>query len=107
MLADGYVTRRGRRGALLHYDAVNRRLRGRRGAKLTTVTNAGTIPDQFDSEVELVPEGVKVGTLNEDFALESLPGDIVQLGNTSDLNLKIDTDRWIGDDPKGKKQTRK
>ncbi|HSW14367.1 MAG TPA: DEAD/DEAH box helicase, partial [Solimonas sp.] len=71
MLADGYSTRRGRRGALLHYDAINRRLRARRGAKLTTVTNAGVIPDQFDYEVELAPEGLRIGTLNEDFAFES------------------------------------
>ncbi|NKF22280.1 DEAD/DEAH box helicase [Solimonas marina] len=101
MLADGYVTRRGRRGALLHYDAVNRRLRGRRGAKLTTVTNAGTIPDQFDSDVELAPEGLRVGTLNEDFAFESLPGDIVQLGNTSYRILKVETGRVIVEDAKG------
>lgn len=105
MLADGYVTRRGRRGALLHYDAVNRRLRGRRGAKLTTVTNAGTIPDQFDSEVELAPEGLRVGTLNEDFAFESLPGDIVQLGNTSYRILKIETGRVIVEDAKGQPPT--
>ncbi len=101
MLADGYSTRRGRRGALLHYDAVNRRLRARRGAKLTVVTNAGTIPDQFDYEVELVPEGLRIGTLNEDFAFESLPGDIVQLGNTSYRVLKIETGRVFVEDAKG------
>jgi ATP-dependent Lhr-like helicase len=105
MLADGYVTRRGRRGALLHYDAVNRRLRGRRGARLTAVTNAGTIPDQFDSEVELAPEGQRVGTLNEDFAFESLPGDIVQLGNTSYRILKIETGRVLVEDAKGQPPT--
>ncbi|NGY05122.1 DEAD/DEAH box helicase [Solimonas terrae] len=105
MLADGYVTRRGRRGALLHHDAVNRRLRGRRGAKLTTVTNAGTIPDQFDYEVELVPEGLRVGTLNEDFAFESLPGDIVQLGNTSYRIVKIETGRVLVEDAKGQPPT--
>ncbi|HEY9381083.1 MAG TPA: DEAD/DEAH box helicase, partial [Burkholderiales bacterium] len=101
MLADGYSTRRGRRGALLHYDAVNRRLRARRGAKLTVVTNAGTIPDQFDYEVELVPEGLRIGTLNEDFAFESLPGDIVQLGNTSYRVLKVETGRVFVEDAKG------
>ncbi|MEW6169389.1 MAG: helicase-related protein, partial [Pseudomonadota bacterium] len=101
MLADGYSTRRGRRGALLHYDAVNRRLRGRRGAKLTAVTNAGTIPDQFDSDVILAPEDLRIGTLNEDFAFESLPGDIVQLGNTSYRILKIETGRVIVEDAKG------
>src|SRR6185503_3890923 len=56
MLADGYSTRRGRRGAYLHYDAVNRVLRARRGARLSAVTNAGVIPDQFDYEVVLLPE---------------------------------------------------
>ncbi|MGH8446322.1 MAG: helicase-related protein, partial [Solimonas sp.] len=101
MLADGYATRRGRRGALLHYDQVNRRLRGRRGAKLTTVTNAGTIPDQFDYEVVLAPEDLRIGTLNEDFAFESLPGDIVQLGNTSYRILKVETGRVIVEDAKG------
>ncbi|SER14031.1 ATP-dependent helicase Lhr and Lhr-like helicase [Solimonas aquatica] len=101
MLADGYATKRGRRGALLHYDAVHRMLRARRGAKLVAVSNAGTIPDQFDSEVELVPEGVRIGTLNEDFAFESLPGDIVQLGNTSYRILKIETGRVIVEDAKG------
>ena len=101
MLADGYSTRRGRRGALLHYDAVNRMLRGRRGAKLTAVTNAGVIPDQFDYEVELQPEGLRVGTLNEDFAFESLPGDIVQLGNTSYRILKVETGRVLVEDARG------
>src|SRR5581483_8324014 len=80
MLADGYTTRRGRRGAYLHYDAVNRVLRARRGARLTAVTNAGVIPDQFDYEVVLTPEGHRVGTLNEDFAFESIAGDIFWLG---------------------------
>src|SRR5439155_273980 len=55
MLAEGYATRRGRRGAYLHYDAVTRVLRGRRGAKLTAVTNAGVIPDQFDYDVVHLP----------------------------------------------------
>jgi ATP-dependent Lhr-like helicase len=101
MLADGYSTKRGRRGALLHYDAVNQVIRGRRGAKLTTVTNAGTIPDQFDSDVILVPDDLRIGTLNEDFAFESLPGDIVQLGNTSYRILKVETGRVIVEDAKG------
>ncbi len=101
MLADGYSTRRGRRGALLHLDAVNRRLRGRRGAKLTAVTNAGVIPDQFDYEVQLADSGLRIGTLNEDFAFESLPGDIVQLGNTSYRILKVETSRVLVEDAKG------
>ncbi len=73
MLADGFHTRRGRRGAYLHRDAVNGVLRPRRGARLTAVTNGGAIPDQFDYDVILQPEGLFVGTLNEDFAFESMP----------------------------------
>ncbi len=105
MLADGYTTRRGRRGAYLHYDAVNRVLRARRGAKLTAVTNAGVIPDQFDYEVTLVPEGHRVGTLNEDFAFESIPGDIFQLGNTSYRIAKIETGKVYVEDAKGQPPT--
>jgi ATP-dependent Lhr-like helicase len=101
MLAQGFSTRRGRRGAYLHHDAVNGRLRARRGAKLTAVTNGGAIPDQFDYEVMLSPEGLKVGTLNEDFAFESLPGDIFQLGNTSYRILKIEQGKVYVEDAKG------
>jgi ATP-dependent helicase Lhr and Lhr-like helicase len=101
MLADGYSTRRGRRGAYLHYDAVNRVLRARRGARLAAVTNAGVIPDQFDYDVVLLPEEHRVGTLNEDFAFESLPGDIFQLGNTSYRIVKVETGKVMVEDAKG------
>lgn len=101
MLADGYTTRRGRRGAYLHYDAVNRVLRARRGARIAAVTNAGVIPDQFDYDVVLQPEGHRVGTLNEDFAFESLPGDIFQLGNTSYRIAKVETGKVLVEDAKG------
>src|SRR5204862_483943 len=83
MLADGFSTRRGRRGALIHYDAVNKMLRGRRGARLTAITSGGTIPDNADYSVLLEPEDQIIGTVNEDFAVESLAGDIFQLGNKS------------------------
>jgi ATP-dependent Lhr-like helicase len=83
MLADGFTTHRGRRSAHLHFDRVNDVLRGRRGASLTAVTNGGAIPDQFDYDVVLLPSELAVGTLNEDFAFESMAGDIFQLGNTS------------------------
>ena len=83
MLGDGYTTRRGRRGALIHYDAVNRMLRGRRGARLTALTSGGTIPDTADYQVLLEPDNQFIGTVNEDFAVESLAGDVFQLGNTS------------------------
>jgi len=105
MLADGYATRRGRRGAHLHHDAVNHVLRGRRGAKLTAVTNGGVIPDQFDYDVVLMPEGHRVGTLNEDFSFESLPGDIFQLGNTSWRIVKVETGKVYVEDAKGQPPT--
>jgi ATP-dependent helicase Lhr and Lhr-like helicase len=91
MLADGFTTHRGRRSAHLHFDRVNDVLRGRRGASLTAITNGGAIPDQFDYDVVLLPSEHPIGTLNEDFAFESMPGDIFQLGNTSYRILKIET----------------
>jgi ATP-dependent Lhr-like helicase len=81
MLSDGFHTQRGRRSAYLHRDAVNGLLRPRKGAKLTALTNGGAIPDQFDYDVIMQPEGLFVGTLNEDFAFESLPGDIFVSAN--------------------------
>ena len=101
MLAEGYTTRRGRRGAYLHRDAVNGRLRARRGARLTALTNGGVIPDQFDYEVVLLPEGFRIGTLNEDFAFESIPGDIFQLGNTSYRICKVAEGKVFAEDAKG------
>jgi ATP-dependent helicase Lhr and Lhr-like helicase len=83
MLADGFTTRRGRRGALLHHDAINGMLRGRRGARTTALTSGGTIPDTADYQVVLEPENHMIGTVNEDFAVESMAGDVFQLGNTS------------------------
>src|SRR6202007_2895127 len=76
MLAAGYSTRRGRHGALIHYDGVNHKARGRRGARLTAITSGGTIPDTADYAVILEPQAQLVGTVNEDFAIESLQGDI-------------------------------
>ena len=90
MLAEGFSTRRGRRGALLHVDLVNRVVSARKGARLTALTNGGAIPDLFDYDVVLEPEGVFVGTLNEDFAFESLAGDVFQLGNASYRILRVE-----------------
>ncbi len=89
MLADGFTTRRGRRGALIHYDPVNGRLRGRRGARLLAITSGGAIPDTADYRVVLEPDGTFLGTVNEDFAVESLAGDIFQLGNLSWRILRV------------------
>ncbi|GIX21883.1 MAG: ATP-dependent DNA helicase [Gammaproteobacteria bacterium] len=90
MLTEGYAPQRGRRRAHLSRDEVNGRLRARRGARLAAITNAGAIPDSFDYEVRLDPEDRPIGTLNEDFAVESLPGDIVQLGNQPYRILRIE-----------------
>jgi ATP-dependent Lhr-like helicase len=89
MLAEGFTTRRGRRGALVHHDAVNGRIRGRRGARLLAITSGGAIPDTADYRVVLEPEGTFLGTVNEDFAVESLAGDIFQLGNLSWRILRV------------------
>jgi ATP-dependent Lhr-like helicase len=90
MLAEGFSTRRGRRGALLHHDAVNHMLRARKGARLTAITSGGAIPDNADYRVMLEPESIVVGSVNEDFAVESLQGDVFQLGNTSYRILRVE-----------------
>src|SRR6185369_3400324 len=76
MLAEGFSTRRGRRAAYLHHDAVNGRLRARKGARIAAVTSGGAIPDTADFHVVLEPSGTFIGTVNEDFAVESLAGDV-------------------------------
>jgi ATP-dependent Lhr-like helicase len=90
MLAQGFSTRRGRRGALIHRDTVNKTLRPRKGARLTSITSGGVIPDNADYKVMLEPEGFSVGSVNEDFAVESLQGDVFQLGNTSYRILRVE-----------------
>ncbi len=93
MLADGYATSRGRRAARIHFDEVNGVIRGRRGARLVSVTSGGAIPDTSDYQVVLDPEGQVVGSINEDFAIESMPGDVFQLGNAAWRIHKIETGR--------------
>ncbi|HEX3695911.1 MAG TPA: DEAD/DEAH box helicase [Polyangia bacterium] len=83
MLSEGIATSRGRSGAMLHRDAVARRLRGRRGARLGALTSGGAIPDNANYNVLLEPEGTLIGTLDEDFAIETLAGDVILLGNSS------------------------
>jgi ATP-dependent Lhr-like helicase len=90
MLSDGFTTRRGRRGIYLHRDAINGRLRARRGARLSAITSGGSIPDTFDYDVRLEPTNTFIGTLNEDFAIESSAGDIFQLGNKSWKILRVE-----------------
>jgi ATP-dependent Lhr-like helicase len=90
MLAEGYSTRRGRSGAHLHYDGIGQRIRARRGARLAAITSGGAIPDTADYQVIQEPEGLFVGTVNEDFAIESIPGDIFLLGNTAWKILRVE-----------------
>jgi ATP-dependent Lhr-like helicase len=78
------------RGALLHRDGVNARLRATRRARLTAMLSGGAIPDTADYQVRLEPEGTVVGTVNEDWAIESNAGDIFQLGNTSWRILRVE-----------------
>src|SRR6202035_211105 len=83
MLSEGIAARRGRYGAYLHRDQVNRKLRARRGSRLAAITSGGAIPETALFTVVAEPEGVVVGTVDEDFAVESMAGDIMLLGNTS------------------------
>jgi ATP-dependent Lhr-like helicase len=100
-LADGFTTRHGHRAAYVHRDAVNGVLRGRRGARLTALTSGGAIPDTADYDVVLEPAGQLVGTVNEDFAVESLAGDVFQLGNTSYRIRRIEAGRVRVEDAQG------
>jgi ATP-dependent Lhr-like helicase len=83
MLSQGIAAARGRYGAYLHRDQVNGKLRARRGARLAAITSGGAIPDTALFTVVAQPEEITLGTVDEDFAVESLAGDIMLLGNTS------------------------
>jgi ATP-dependent Lhr-like helicase len=89
MIAEGFDTRRGRRAALVHRDEINRVVRGRRGARLLAQTSGGAIPEVADYRVVLDPENTFIGTVNEDFAIESMGGDVFQLGNASWRVLQV------------------
>jgi len=105
MLAEGYNGRQAIRSAYLHRDAITRTLRGRRGAKLTAVTSGGTIPDNADYSVLLEPQSLNIGSVNEDFAVESIAGDIFQLGNTSYRILRVETGKVRVEDAHGQPPT--
>ncbi|MDQ2703209.1 MAG: DEAD/DEAH box helicase [Pseudomonadota bacterium] len=105
MLADGYATRRGNRGSYLHRDAVHGRLRGRAGGRMTAVMSGGTIPDTGDYNVVLEPQSIVIGNVNEDFAVESIAGDIFQLGNASYRILRVETGRVRVEDAQGQPPT--
>ena len=105
MLADGYATRRGNRGSYLPRDAVQGRLRGRAGGRMTAVMSGGTIPDTGDYNVVMEPQSIIIGTVNEDFAVESIAGDIFQLGNASYRILRVEAGRVRVEDAQGQPPT--
>src|SRR2546426_2478934 len=101
MLAEGVATRRGRRGALVHFDRVHGRLRPRRGTRLAAITSGGAIPDTADYDVVEEPSGLTVGKVNEDFAVESMAGDIFLLGNRSWRIRRVEAGRVRVEDAGG------
>jgi len=101
MLAEGYSTRRGIRAAYLHRDAVNGKLRARRGARMTSLTSGGAIPDTADYDVVLEPQSLRIGSVHEDFAVESIAGDIFQLGNQSYRILRVERGKVRVEDAQG------
>ena len=101
MLADGYVTSRGRGRAYLHHDRINHHIRGRLGARLAAITSGGAIPDTANYAVIAEPDGTVVGSVDEDFAVESLAGDIILLGNTSWRIKGVETGKMRVEDAQG------
>lgn len=114
MLSEGISSRRGRAGAFVHRDQVHGVLRGRRGARLAAITSGGAIPDTADYDVIEEPQATFVGKVNEDFAIESMAGEIFLLGNTSWRIRRIESGKvrvenahgappsipfWIGEAP--------
>ncbi len=91
MLSEGIAARRGRYGAYIYRDRVNGRLRGRRGSRLAAITSGGAIPETALYTVLAEPERTMVGTVDEDFAAESMSGDILLLGNTAWRIRRIET----------------
>jgi ATP-dependent helicase Lhr and Lhr-like helicase len=105
MLAAGFTTRRGRRGAWVHQDAVAGRLRARKGARLVAITSGGAIPDTADYQVVLLPANTVLGSVHEDFAVESMAGDVFQLGNASWRVHKVEPGRVLVEDARGQPPT--
>ena len=105
VLSQGFAPRQGRGGAHLHRDGVNGLLRGRRGARIAALTSGGAIPDSADYDVIADPEDTFVGTVNEDFAIESLAGDIFILGNTPWKIRRVESGRVRVEDAQGQSPT--
>ncbi len=101
MLSEGFSTRRGRRSAYLHYDGIGKRFNARKGARLAAVTSGGAIPENADYQVILEPQNIPVGTVNEDFAIESMAGDIFQLGISSWKIRRVGQGKVLVEDAKG------
>src|SRR5688500_9314 len=101
MLAEGFSTKRGRRSTYLHHDAVNKRLRGRRGARLAAITSGVALRVMAAWAVVWDPADGVVGSVNEDFGFESLQGDIFQLGNTSWRVLRVEQGKVRVEDAHG------
>ncbi len=101
MLSDGIATQRGRSGTFLHRDQINGRIRGRRGARLAAITSGGAIPENANYLVVAEPEGSTVGTLDEDFAVESMAGDVFLLGTTSWRIRRVESGRVRVEDAHG------
>ncbi len=105
VLSDGYATRYGRGAAYLHRDGVNGQVKGRRGAPLAAMTSGGAIPENADYDVIAEPEETFVGTVNEDFAIESLKGDVFLLGNTAWKVRRVESGRVRVEDAHGQPPT--
>jgi ATP-dependent Lhr-like helicase len=101
MLSEGISTKRGRSGAFLHRDRVHGVVRGRRGARLAAITSGGAIPDNAQFLVLAEPDETVVGTLDEDFAVESMAGDVFMLGSTSWRIRRVEAGRVRVEDAKG------
>ena len=101
MMSEGITTQRGRSGTFLHRDQINGRVRGRRGARLAAITSGGAIPENANYLVVAEPEGTTVGTVDEDFAVESMAGDVFLLGTTSWRIRRVEAGRVRVEDAHG------
>jgi ATP-dependent Lhr-like helicase len=101
MLSEGIASARGRYAAYLHRDRVNGMLRARRGSRLAAITSGGAIPENSLYTVVAQPEGTVVGTIDEDFAVESIAGDIMLLGNTSWRIRRVQSGSVLVEDAQG------
>ena len=101
MLSEGIASSRGRSGALLHRDRVNGRIRGRRGARIAAITSGGAIPENANYAVIAEPDEKLIGTLDEDFAVESMVGDIFLLGTYSWRIKRVEPGRVRVEDAHG------